>query len=354
MYLLYNFFGGDYLESNNYLDIYVDLFEKFESVTNEEHDTKVLEQLNELYGNQQGQQVYEEIHGFFERIDSNYSEITKYKEKGLSADAWLKEKMQGYENNHPGITENLFNSFKKTYFGEEQTEHSNLNMNNPFDAKIISKKLFDFVKHGANIDIVATEETLNNVLRDAATSKIKTIKLVKDAFEADMGDPIDNRVKEILTVGTLKIQKKIPFKFLNELEPIQVAAVVDTAYTTVKSGYKIMTGSMKTSDAVDYLVDRGTARVEAVVHKTCVKYGTKAGAKIGGVFGGVFGPAGVALGTVIGGAVGGLVGKAVASGASKGIQKIAGAAKEKAKSFISSASSAISSFTSGVKSLIGW
>lgn len=341
------------MKDKNYLDVYREMFEVFKEVPNKEYNVKMLNQLNVVYGDC-GQQVYNEIYSFFERVDNNYNEIKLYKKTGISADIWLKEKLQGFEKSSPGIIEGVFTSFHKTYFEEEQLSENNLNVKNPFDMKIISKKVFNLVKYGTNIDILVTDEALSNSLKDETETVAKPIKIIKEAFDLPMGDTQDNRVKEILTIGTLKVQKKIPFKFIQDLETVQVASIVDTVYTTTKLGYKIMNGKMEIRDAVDYLVDRATARVEAVVHKTCVKYGTKAGAKVGGIVGGIFGPAGVAVGTVVGGAIGSLVGKTVAKSVAGGIQKIASVAKQKLENFGSKVSNATSNLVSSVKNLFGW
>lgn len=338
------------MEDKILIDTYQTLFDK----VSENHQNQLINELDDIYDGQ-GAEIYDDIYNFFKRVDTNYTEIQSCKKQGISSEAWFKQKLHQHEEMSPGITKSVLTSLEKTYLEEDkQTDYDNLNVNDPFDAKILSKKTAEFIQHSAYIDLQTVDEVFSQLPISDVVEPIKKVNTIKQAFDANMLDPKDNEVKEILTVGALKIQDKIPFKPVQDLAPVQVAAIVDKTYTTAKLGYKIMNGSMRPADAVDFVVDRATAGLEAAVHKTCVQFGTKAGATVGGVIGGIFGPAGVAVGTMVGGAIGKIGGSIVSKVVNSGIKKVVSSAKEKITNFVSDVKDSVSNFVSGVTSFLGW
>lgn len=350
------------MSQNQIKDIFKDTFHTFEKKGEENVDVFVLNELTSIYDDKdKAKEVADEINSFFDRIDENMKEIKEGKEKSVSTARWFQNKLDDYQVIAKDLPQELLGRLT-----EVNNESIGDLINEPFirevdtieyesiGKKIVSSKIIDLVKEDANIGIINNEITFDS-LGEIVDTEIKSIKKY---FDVEIDSPFDKSIKKVGTVAALKVQKTGNFKPFNDKSPTELAAIVDNTFTVAKVGYKIATGEIRASDATDYLIDRGAARLEAVVNQTCVKYGAMAGAKIGGVVGSVFGPAGTVVGTAIGKTVGAMAGQYVATKIGEGTKKIATKAKEVVGNVANKIGTTISnvgsSISSGIKSVLGW
>jgi uncharacterized protein YcfJ len=338
--------------------IFKDTFRNFEGVGEEKLDSFIKNELTSIYKDSgEASHVANELNVFFDRIDTNFNEIQEGKKQSIATTRWLQNKLDGYEEVSKEIPVeivkalNISNAENLSILMQERVGGDLLTKEySGHSKKILTTKVLDIVTEDVSLDILKTENVFNN-LNGIMDEEVVSIKKY---FDIELDSPFDKSVKKVGTVAAIKIQKTGKFKLFNDKSPIELAAIIDKTFTVSKIGYKIAAGEIRASDATDYLVDRGAARLEAVVHNTCIKFGAKAGARIGAVVGSVFGPAGTAVGTAVGTVVGEIAGKYVADKVGAGIRKVASKAKKFVGAVANKVEEKISSFTSGIKSLIGW
>ena len=148
------------------------------------------------------------------------------------------------------------------------------------------------------------------------------------------------------------LRSPVPSIVLTSAQAASVAAgVVSIGIEGASTAYKVATGEMSVSEAVDAMQDSVASTVGGLV---CASLG---GAAVGAMLGFVFGPFGSAVGGFVGAVVGGIAGSYVCRKVSEGVRavnktvtetvkSIASAAWEGVKSVASSIGSAISSFFS--------
>lgn len=143
----------------------------------------------------------------------------------------------------------------------------------------------------------------------------------------------------------------VPSTVLTSAQAASVAAgVVSIGIEGASTAYKVATGEMSVSEAVDAMQDSVASTAGGLV-------GASKGAAVGATLGAVFGPVGSAVGGFAGSVVGGIAGSYVCRKVSEGVRavtktvtetvkSVASAAWEGVKSVASSIGSAISSFFS--------
>jgi phage tail tape-measure protein len=131
----------------------------------------------------------------------------------------------------------------------------------------------------------------------------------------------DDDLKKVVAAGSVLLQKfKKPE---NPLSTEEITHIADSGVSAVKVAYKVGTGELDPTDAVNDIIDREAAILGTVVQTTCEKVGEKAGAVVGRVIGTLFGPVGAVAGAAIGAKIGRFAGQAVGKYIIPGIKKAA-------------------------------
>ncbi len=119
-------------------------------------------------------------------------------------------------------------------------------------------------------------------------------------------------LKELLTVSTLKyLQDSDENSMLKSFDQTQTMTIIDMVYTSVKVAFKVADKSMSSEEAIDFLIDRGVARIASFVQLRCQKMSGDLGSSIGLAIGGMYGPIGSKLGSIIGQSLGNMLGQKV-------------------------------------------
>lgn len=327
-------------------------FKSFQKISDDQHEDFLLQFHKDTYqSDEKAQVVHDEVNAYFDRVDANYSEIQVYKEKGLSRNKWFEDKLDVYEKDNPGFATNVTNAIQ-----EAHNEHlQNLGIDEkpqkvtaPFvgvGKRITSKVLDKSFTENSYFDFIQTEVVYEQLEADKEPDAA-----IKRYFEEKIDFPYDNTFKKLGTAAVLRVQEQGKVGILKDKSPTDIAAIVDRTYTTAKVGYKIATGEMQASDATDYLIDRGVARVEAIIHNTAKKVGGHLGGKVGAALGSYFGPIGTTIGATIGKFLGEKAGEFIADKVSTGVKKFASYAKEKLGAVANKVSSTVSSGINFIKS----
>jgi len=298
----------------------------------------LLDELGKIYGDESLERL-EEIRGFLERTDDNHREIIEGKSEGRSSDAWMKIRLAGKEKDYPGLTRGIIQGFQDLSGSSDVSDQKQLlalDEANSFDFNIMSQNIKKSIVTSTLTGLPTVDDTMKIALEKSLPEPY--VRLY-DALKSDMNSKEDREMKELLTVGAMKFVHDAGEKsMLRKLDHVSTTAIVDAAYTTSKIAYKVASNSMSSEDAIEFIVDRGLARFESVVHSTCMKVGQKAGTIVGSTIGAVFGPIGITVGGMVGGMVGSFAGQKMASLISGGVKKIAtsvvGKVSEVAKSFV--------------------
>lgn len=299
----------------------------------------LLDEMHSIYG-EGAAGKYEQIKMFLERTDANHREIAEGKLEGRSSQSWLKGRLAIGEKAFPGLTEGVIDGLQG--IDGEGIGHEGLDVTNSFDFDIMTRDIKQGVELNSLSEVLSIDATMDEV-GTSETSLHEGYARLKDALKSDMNSEEDRGMKGLLTVSALKfIHDADDNSVFKKLDHIQTSFVVDVAYTSAKVAYKVADKSLTSEEAVDFLVDRGVARLESLVHVTCTNIGGKVGTQIGRVVGGVFGPAGSVLGGAVGNTIGKLAGKKVGDViitgmkkfvpiAKNGVQHLVGKAKNKLK-----------------------
>lgn len=306
----------------------------------------LLDELKKIYGDEATERL-EQIRDFFVRTDDNHREIIEGKAKGQSSDAWLKARLASKEQEFPGLTKGIIQGFQDLSGEDDQKHLHALDESNPFDFNILSHNVKEGVVLSTLSEVVNIDETMETVLEKRLPEPY--VRLVR-SLKSDMNSEEDREMKELLTVGALKfVRDADENSSLKKLDHIRTSAIVDAAYTTSKIAYKIADNSMTSDEAIEFVIDRGVARLESLVGSACTKLGGKVGAGIGRMIGSVFGPAGMILGDKVGGVIGALAGRKIGDAISTGARKMSTLAKEGVRNLVQGAKSMV---RDGVKSFV--
>lgn len=334
-------------------ELFKQAFENFQKVIDIQHSPFILNYHEQTYQDiEKAKAVNDEVNAFFNRVDLNYQDIQAYKINGLSRNKWFEDKLEQYDKENPGLATEITNSVQEhhnEYLKEVGSEENIKPFNVPFTGvgKRIASKIFDKTfTENTYLDIIQTDE-----IYEAIDTKNESNVATKRYFEEKLDSSYDQMFKRLGTAVVLRAKETGKINILKDKTPTDIAAIVDRTYTTAKVGYKIANGEMQASDATDYLIDRGVARVEAIIHNTAKKVGGQVGQKVGAALGIYLGPAGTAIGSTIGKFVGEQAGEFVAKKISTGVKKVASYAKEKIGSVANTVASAVSSGWNCLKSL---
>ena len=333
--------------SDSLLIVSQDILKKIERGTEHTNTLKdvLLEEMQALYGDA-AMEKYEQIKLFLERTDDNHREIAEGKLEGRSSEAWLKGRLTTGEKSFPGLIEGLIDGLQAIPGGGAGRE--GLDVTNSFDLGIMSRRIKQDIELRMFSDVLSIDVVLDEA-DESGVASYEGYTRLKDAMKSDLNSEEDREMKELLTVSALKlIHDTDANSVLKKLNHVQTSFVVDAVYTSAKVAYKVAENSLTSEEAVDFLVDRGVARLESLVQVTCTNIGGKVGTQIGRVIGGVLGPAGSTLGGAVGGTIGKLVGKKVGHVIIEGTKKLIPAVKRGINRLVGATASTIKE---GLKSM---
>lgn len=309
-------------------------------------------------------EIVEDIDRTINRIDENHREIIEYKSKGLATSRWIEDKIDELRTQYqmedssdlPKIFDLSMSEVNLRNLSEVLNITNTANglplesyLFEDLNKKAVSNKIADSLQHSTLIQTTILGEGIANTLKPSD----QIIVPLKEYMESTIDDARDGEIKKIVTTAFVKAKKLGVVKHLEDKDPTVIASIVDNGLTQVKMAYKIATGEINIPEAVDYLIDRTTARVEAVIKSTCRKAGGFVGEKVGLAIGSVFGPVGSAVGGMAGRVVGEFVGERIGEKITKGCRKVAEKTKEVCRDVYQGAKEFVSSAWSGVKSFFG-
>lgn len=274
--------------------------------------------------------VYEQVNTFFKRMTTNHEAIQTYKQKGYTRNKWMEEKLSYYEQQHPGVAASIVNTLQKNQadsvqsYGIEQEAAPYTAAYSGVGKKVAMQLLNDNLTAHTYVEGLKNEQVYHQLETDAS-SDAATVRY----FEAPLDSSYDELFKQVGTAVLLRLQKTGEMKWLENKTPTEIAAIVDKTYTYAKVCYKIAKGDMQASYATDYLIDRGVALLETLLHEKAGEVGGKMGEKVGGAIGAVFGPVGKAIGATLGKVTGEMAGHLIGEKLIEGVHKITSYAKEK-------------------------
>jgi hypothetical protein len=184
------------------------------------------------------------------------------------------------------------------------------------------------------------------------------IPLVEDFFKKPLDSIEDEDLKKVIATGTIIVNKRNGPKnhdgnsrYTDE----ELAQIIEGGVSAAKVAYKVAKGEIEPVDAVDRLVDAGTAAAGTVITTAAEQTGATLGATAGAALGNIFGPAGAAIGAKIGNTVGRCAGRFIGEVIIPGVKKVAGFVKDVAhsawegiKDIASNVVEGVSNFFSGV------
>ncbi|MFF3926067.1 hypothetical protein [Paenibacillus lactis] len=306
-------------------------------------------------------QIIEEIDDTLNRIEKNHSDILQYKKNGFPTSRWIEDRIEelqtiySREDNEtiPKLLDVIINQENNKILQEvlalsQQLEIKQLDSYKfeDLNKKFISSKIFDAFQQNTALSLISA----NGI--DSYDEDILTP--LGDYVESKINDSGDSMVKKLVATAAIKATKLGYIKSLEGKSTTEIVSIVDNGLTKIKIGYKIAKGDISVPEAVDYLIDRTVARVEAVVFHTCKRAGGFVGEKVGQAVGTVFGPVGTAVGGLIGRVVGECVGEAIGEKINVGIRKIADTAKDLCRNVYEAGKEFVSNAWNGIKSVFSW
>lgn len=225
-------------------------------------------------------------------------------------------------------------------------------MTDEFNRKAIVKEIGDDLKENTIFGALSFEEGFK--LR--IDNDHKEVKVLNDYFKSSFDSDVDTDIKKVVSTATVIAKEKgfVSGKYWDNKSPSDIANIVDDTMTKAKLAYKVSTGEFEPMDAVDFMIDRTTARISTVISQKCIEVGTATGSAIGGAIGSIFGPAGTAIGSTVGAVVGGVVGKVAGTVITKGIEIVSDCVKSVARGIWDVGTSIVSGICDLVGGLFGW
>lgn len=305
--------------------------------------------------------IVEDINETMDRIEQNVKEIAQHKSMGYAVSKWIEDKIDALqtqyakedsgeipqlldaiiseENNH------LLKAFLPLLEGQETKTLDSYKFED-LNRKAVSNKLLEAFRQNTALSLISANS--------AFTYDEDILNPLKDFVESKINDPADVIVKKVAATAAIKAAKLGYIKPLEGVLASAVTSIVDDALTRMKIGFKISNGEINIPDAVDVLIDRTAARVEAVVSHTCRKAGGFVGERVGQVLGSAFGPAGAAAGGIIGRVVGEYVGYEVGNKINAGIEKVSAAAKQICRDIYGTGKEMVSNAWGRLKGSFSW
>lgn len=308
-------------------------------------------EIRKLYVKHGFEDKYDEVHDFFTRIEENHHTLLHHKSKGMSTSTWLHQQLAVYEEEDSNfLTELLITILQDMDIETQKGTFGLTSQSGKTGSKSAVRSLFEAITLQTNLQIVSFEQ----FQKDVPNIVKSEIRAIQEAIKSNLGDPFDVPTKEFITLSMLKVQETSMDETLQSYRASQIASIVDSSYTILKVGYHLANGSVRMSDAMEYIVDRTASRLEALVHSTCKRASEKTGAFVGRIIGSAFGPAGVLLGKFVGTAIGGMIGEKMSNMISSGIHKIAPIVKEKINQGLEMVGGMIDTGVTKIKNFFGW
>lgn len=268
----------------------------------------LLDKMKGLYGEHYFD-MYNQIRMFFEQTNNNHREIAEGKLEGRSIESWLKGKLFDREKEFPGLVSGILTAFQ-TISDEEDKSHTELDVKNSFDLGILVHYIKQKIENSALSDFLIVNETMIDHMKTSATTLFEGYDQLTNALKSDLNSEEDYDFKELLTVSTLKyLQDSDENSMFKSFDQTQTMTIIDMIYTSVKVAFKVADKSMSSEEAIDFLIDRGVARIASFVQLRCQKMSGDLGSSIGLAIGGMYGPIGSKLGSIIGQSLGNMLGQ---------------------------------------------
>ena len=304
----------------NLFNITQDILKRVE-VAGKSHSLKniLLDEMKNFYG-EQSAETLNQIKTFFDQTDNNHREIAEGKLEGRSTESWLKEKLSTKEKDFPGLIKGILTTIQSQSDEDEIQEHANLDETNAFDFGILVRYFTQKIKNSSLAEFVLANES---VINSAKTTLLDGFDQLTDALKSDLNSPEDSDFKELLTVSTLKfINGAEDSSLFKNFDHLQVMTVIDMVYTSIKVAYKVADKSISGEEAIDFLIDRGIARISSFIQSSCSKMSGNIGSQVGRAVGAVFGPVGSSLGSIVGQNLGKMMGQKGGQILSEGMNKL--------------------------------
>ena len=270
--------------------------------------------------------------------NNNYREIQEYKKKGLTTSHWLRDLLDKVTSlfspeGRSLLITSIKNALNKsnlelTNTGQKMTEIVRPLETDDFTGhhrNIIAENFMDELKINSHIKTIIMEEGMtfqndkwegkksihidNIISSDPIPSFPTPIPDVLEYFEETFDSNKDDGIKEVIATGNVIKQKLENLK--NPLSTEKITQIADGGISAAKVIYKVGTGKLDPTEAMDYIIDRSAAILGTVTKTMCEKIGEKAGAIVGECIGSIFGPVGTVIGAEIGIKVGRFAGKVV-------------------------------------------
>lgn len=307
----------------NLFNITQDILKRVE-VAGKSHSLKniLLDEMKNFYG-EQSAETLNQIKTFFDQTDNNHREIAEGKLEGRSTESWLKEKLSTKEKEFPGLIKGILTTIQSLSDEDEIQEHANLDETNAFDFGILVRYFTQKIKNSSLAEFVLANESVINSAKTSVLTLLDGFDQLTDALKSDLNSPEDSEFKELLTVSTLKfIDGAEDSSLFKNFDHLQVMTVIDMVYTSVKVAYKVADKSISGEEAIDFLIDRGIARISSFIQSSCSKMSGNIGSQVGRAVGAVFGPVGSSLGSIVGQNLGKMMGQKGGQILSEGMNKL--------------------------------
>lgn len=144
------------------------------------------------------------------------------------------------------------------------------NINDTLQKNNMGRKMDESLTQLAVIDSVQYDEkTIDEQMANTVMDVVKTVPFVQEFFDSPMGDKSEVEMKKVVTtsliVGVQRGWVKLPVK---EITAEGLATWVDRSLTAAKTAYKVGTGKMMASDAVETQVDHAVVATTTMINNT--------------------------------------------------------------------------------------
>ncbi|MEZ4525517.1 MAG: hypothetical protein R2941_06300 [Desulfobacterales bacterium] len=239
-------------------------------------------------------------------IDAAFQDLVHAKEIGKSRNAWLETQLEEFAGSLPEDEKIPFIQEMKTAMVQSEAEllktgeqtHPPLSeplKNDEFkdlNKKAIAQNIESDIRNNTLLKVITAQE----IIKFDPAKEYDEIPSVKDFFQRPLDHPEDKNIKKIVSAATVAARNRGWIKSLEKQSVKEISAIADLGVSGAKVAYKVGTGEINSTDAIDYMVDRATATFAAVAKKAVPSAAASAGVAIGTVIGSVFGPTGAYVG----------------------------------------------------------
>lgn len=120
-----------------------------------------------------------------------------------------------------------------------------------------------------NVTPILIEDTVSDAVTGPVKKAVKTYKSIEESLESDFCSKKDSNMKKIMAAAAViaKHTGTLPVDTEKEITPISIASSVDEGLNQMKAAYQVAAGMLTEGEAIDKLVDMGTARLSEAIDK---------------------------------------------------------------------------------------